>query len=838
MTETSISVFFAYSRKDEVLRASLEVHLSNLQGEGITTWHDGEIDAGTTWDDEIKSRLESADIILLLISPDFLASLYCRDIEIPLAMKRHENKEACVIPVILRPCDWGNSPFSKLQAYPKDAKPVTSWKNRDEAFVSITQGIREAAKQQHDCRIQKAQEKEKEFKRNKYREEAEKILSDGDLTIAKRDSLDELWHGLDLTIDEAEQIEDEIHRRHKEYDENLRRYQNTLIKYVRKGQYPFDEDTRKDLQKRQEFLGLKARDVEYIENLILQGAIAVVQGIESESAQETRETRPGKPPRHPFNVFREFLARVEFKKEYFLLFLIPLVGFGWFIPPASSLKSFVRDKFDNTSLTPEDVKRLQKQISAGERILAPTEAETAKKIAEASNSIDPTAFGNAKKKGVDEISKGNYSGAFDSLSRTRQSDRPEFYQNAPETLIYINNAKIGNDLAYIIAVASPISQSDSYGLSVLRGAALAQQKINDTGGIRDANGNKAFLKIVLVDDQNRPNISLAQFVSNLGIDPSLGNPELRILGLVGHQTSDLTSQLGKIYSEAGLPIISPSATSTENFGKFDSVFLAPPSTYQMSERLAQEISRERVIVFYDSQEDFSSSFGSETCEVVRASCELWDFHQRPSVNSETVVEEISNGSTALVIAFNPNKSEDNKARASEIIEAVSDYNEDSEDEMELFSGNAFYDEGLINKARDSGVSVVRVGPWDRSLSGNLPTTLVENNDKFLAENKDLWGTDQVNWFTLMAYNASMAMAKAIEESELPPPTSISELRNLRRKISMSFTSGELSVNGALGEIHFSEEGYVDRGNIICLLRVGSSTNNQSDCQPSESFQVN
>ncbi|MEM7772173.1 MAG: hypothetical protein AAF327_16875 [Cyanobacteria bacterium P01_A01_bin.37] len=71
---------------------------------------------------------------MLLISPDFIASKYCRDIEIPQAMQRHEIGEAIVVPIILRPFDWKAAPFSKLQAFPKDAKPVTSWTNQDECF--------------------------------------------------------------------------------------------------------------------------------------------------------------------------------------------------------------------------------------------------------------------------------------------------------------------------------------------------------------------------------------------------------------------------------------------------------------------------------------------------------------------------------------------------------------------------------------------------------------------------------------------------------------------------------------------------------------------------------
>jgi AAA-like domain/TIR domain len=139
----SIEVFFSYAHEDEKLRDKLANHLTALKNQNfIDDWHDREISAGTEWASEIDQAINSARLILLLISDDFLASKYCYDIELKRAMERHEAKEASVIPIILRPVDWSGSLFGKLQALPKNAKPVTTWKNRDEAFVDIAQGIR------------------------------------------------------------------------------------------------------------------------------------------------------------------------------------------------------------------------------------------------------------------------------------------------------------------------------------------------------------------------------------------------------------------------------------------------------------------------------------------------------------------------------------------------------------------------------------------------------------------------------------------------------------------------------------------------------------------------
>jgi hypothetical protein len=142
----AVELFFSYAHKDEGLRDKLATHLTLLQRQGvITAWHDRRIIAGSKWADQIDEHLNSANIILLLISADFLASNYCYDVELKRAMERHEAGEAVVIPIILRPVDWTGAPFGQLQALPKDARPVTSWSNREKAWVNIAQSIREVA---------------------------------------------------------------------------------------------------------------------------------------------------------------------------------------------------------------------------------------------------------------------------------------------------------------------------------------------------------------------------------------------------------------------------------------------------------------------------------------------------------------------------------------------------------------------------------------------------------------------------------------------------------------------------------------------------------------------
>ena len=143
--EHLVNLFVSYSHRDKRFRRKLEDHLAFLRRCGlIADWHDREIAAGDEWESEIDRHLLSADIVLLLVTADFIASDYCWSEEMKKVLERHQRGEARVIPVILSPCLWGNTPFGGLQAVPKDARPVTSWPSPDEAFEDVAVAIERA----------------------------------------------------------------------------------------------------------------------------------------------------------------------------------------------------------------------------------------------------------------------------------------------------------------------------------------------------------------------------------------------------------------------------------------------------------------------------------------------------------------------------------------------------------------------------------------------------------------------------------------------------------------------------------------------------------------------
>jgi len=154
-----VKIFFCYAHEDEPLLLKLKAHLRPLQRQGfIDVWYDRDINAGTEWEQQITEELNTSQIILLLVSPDFMNSDYCYGTEMKRALERHEQKEARVIPVILRPVYWQIRSLHKLQALPTDAKPImsSSWQYQDEAFFNVAEGIRKIVEQMTSYQKQKS----------------------------------------------------------------------------------------------------------------------------------------------------------------------------------------------------------------------------------------------------------------------------------------------------------------------------------------------------------------------------------------------------------------------------------------------------------------------------------------------------------------------------------------------------------------------------------------------------------------------------------------------------------------------------------------------------------
>lgn len=157
-----LDLFYSYAHKDEELRDEMATHLILFERQGlIKQWHDRRIQAGEEWKGEIDEHIERADVILLMVSSDFIASSYCYDIELSRALERHREGSAQVIPIIVRDCKWEIAPFKHLQILPTDGRAVTLWGSdkyvRDAAWRNVADGIEAVlrkmiARKEHDCR--------------------------------------------------------------------------------------------------------------------------------------------------------------------------------------------------------------------------------------------------------------------------------------------------------------------------------------------------------------------------------------------------------------------------------------------------------------------------------------------------------------------------------------------------------------------------------------------------------------------------------------------------------------------------------------------------------------
>jgi hypothetical protein len=138
-----LKIFLSYAHEDEAMKAELDKALVQLKRNNkIAVWSDRCLTGGEEWDAAISNELQSADIVLLLISVDFNNSQYIWTKELTVAMERQKAGSARVIPIILRECEWDEMPYAKLQALPSGGVAVNKFTDKDQAYTDIAKGIR------------------------------------------------------------------------------------------------------------------------------------------------------------------------------------------------------------------------------------------------------------------------------------------------------------------------------------------------------------------------------------------------------------------------------------------------------------------------------------------------------------------------------------------------------------------------------------------------------------------------------------------------------------------------------------------------------------------------
>jgi hypothetical protein len=245
-TSKIIKIFIAYSRKDTEFLSDLKTFLWPLErNQSIKIWYDGEIIPGQVWENEIKQALHTAEIFLLLVSANSLASDYFYNKEVSNALERHHKGESIVIPVILKPSGWRETDLALLQALPQNGKPVTSWNNKDEAYESIYEGLKTAIKNIQDKEYlkNKSEEEQKQLQK-KIEEQKQKEQTDNRLweEAVKTNSIFSYTKYIDgsvtgLHTDEAQQLTKELEaeQKNKELEQQLWERtvtENTLSAYA------------------------------------------------------------------------------------------------------------------------------------------------------------------------------------------------------------------------------------------------------------------------------------------------------------------------------------------------------------------------------------------------------------------------------------------------------------------------------------------------------------------------------------------------------------------------------------------------------------------------------
>lgn len=402
---------------------------------------------------------------------------------------------------------------------------------------------------------------------------------------------------------------------------------------------------------------------------------------------------------------------------------------------------------------------LAESTSAGERIFIPS--ATPEKTAAASAFL-----------------KEDYSGAVTSFSAALAKNK-----NDPESLIYLNNAKIGKSKSFTIAVSAPIGSDPNVAQEIFRGVAQAQNQVNQSGGI-----NGIPLKVIIADDQNKP--EQAQAVAQKLVSNS------EVLGVIGNFSSGVTLAAGKVYGDGKLVLISPTSTAVQISGMNKFVFRTVPSDRFAGDALARymltNLKKQKVAVFFNSQSDYSKSIKDVFTTAVFGSggqvVKEFDLTAAGFNASQAVKESVAQGAEVIMLASST-------ASLDQSIQ-VAQANNNS---LLLLGGDDLYNSKTLQAGQQSVEGLIIAVAWH--ILGNPDAS-------FPKEATQLWG-GEVNWRSAMAFDATTALIAALGKN----PT--------REGVQAALASPDFKAAGAANEIKFLPSG--DRNQAIQLVKVQKGT---------------
>ncbi len=379
-----------------------------------------------------------------------------------------------------------------------------------------------------------------------------------------------------------------------------------------------------------------------------------------------------------------------------------------------------------------------------------------------------------KQAAVEAIASSNYEAAVSNLEAALKSDR-----NDPEALVYLNNARIGNQKSYAIAASIPIGTAENPSKEVLRGIAQAQNEVNQAGGI-----GGVPLKVIIANDDNDPNV--AQQVAEALVENK------QVLGVVGNFDSDVTLAAGKVYEKGQLVQISPTSTSVQLSNAGDYIFRTVPSDRfagnALSRHMLTQLKKQKAAVFFNSKSNYSQSLKNEfSTTLVADGGEVvaeFDFSSPNFDVASNVQEAISQGAEVLMLA-------PNTAALDQALQVV----QVNEKRLQLLAGDSAYSLKTLDVGRSNAVGMVLAVPWH--ILGNPEA-------EFPKAANQLWGAT-VNWRTAMAYDATVALIAGIERN--PSRTGVQQ----------ALSSSDFSATGAANPVRFLPSG--DRNQAVQLVTI-------------------
>ncbi|PSN18999.1 hypothetical protein C7271_09595 [filamentous cyanobacterium CCP5] len=712
-------VFISYAPEDEIYRNELVKHLKLLQTSGvISIWHDRKILPGSVRDTEIDTYLNSADLILLLVSVDFINSDYCWQTEVKRAVERHTAGEAIVVPVIVRTVDWQAAPFGQLKPLPEGGKPVRTWPSTDVAMDNVVRGIRQLIEAHQRAIAERT-----------FYEQLTLFLSDGHLSSEEREVLIQQAQEFGLTVQQAETLIAKEESQKQAYINRLEEYRNNFLKFSRK-QYPKSLTPKQEeiLKSQQTRWQLSSQDVESVRS-------QVIHLLKSEPAEPPDgPPLPPSPPPKPWWHKKTVIASTALGA----IGILSLGSFWWRQPSLSQAEVCPPQFEDGLSSGEETVFSRNGAIQADLDELMPV-------------------F-NAFKACND------YATAISHLNNLF-ADGDSAYSKDPELKIYLNNAlarqaalKYEDRDPYVLAVAIPASNENSANVAqeILRGVADAQEKFN----LQQGNAQGRLLEIVIADDQDNPVIAENR-ATQLASDG-------RVLGVIGHRSSKVTAAAIDKYEAANIPVISSTSTSTP-LRQHENFFRTVPSDEDMSRKLVaclEDANVGNILLYYDSNDTYSNSWQESIVQLLPNSVKTVNFHT-DNISASLESHSRDRGYDLAVIV----PSRQYYSDALLIIEQNSLRN--NNERLPLVGTDILYEEKFLKDAQQSAKGMVLVVPWFLNESSDYGRNASEEWSG---------DGSTISWRHATSYEAATAFVKTLQtiQTKSPQQARSDLLTNLRQ----------------------------------------------------------